>query len=77
LQLKLRLQGSFQVLVEPVDCVPHRFLSTRHGSRIIMAVSHAPPMCHTRENLYEVSKLQIEREKPIQDQKLHRSNTNS
>jgi hypothetical protein len=57
LQDMMQLQSSFQVLVEPVEHVRKGFLSTLHGSCIIVAVSHAPSMRHTREDLDEVTNL--------------------
>lgn len=68
----MQLQSSFQVLIEPVEHVRKGFLSALHGSCIIEAVSHAPPMRHAREDLDEVTNLWTRRKTTIQDQKLHR-----
>ena len=69
----VQLQSSFQVLVEPVEHVRKGFLSTLHGSCIIVAVSHAPSMRHTREDLDEVTNLWTRRKKTVQDQKFHKN----
>lgn len=72
LQGRMQLQSLFQILVEPVEHVRKGFLSALHGSCIIEAVSHAPPMRHAREDLDEVTNLWTRRKTTIQDHKLHR-----
>jgi hypothetical protein len=82
LQDMMQLQSSFQVLVEPVEHVRKGFLSTLHGSCIIVAVSHAPSMRHTREDLDEVTNLWTRRKNSStsevpQKQGMHVFNENS
>jgi hypothetical protein len=74
LQGRMQLQSLFQILVEPVEHVRKGFFSTLHGSCVVVVVSHAPSMRHTREDLDEVANLWTRREnKTIQDQKLRKN----
>jgi hypothetical protein len=63
LQGRMQLQSLFQILVEPVEHVRKGFFSTLHGSCVVVVVSHAPSMRHTREDLDEVANLWTRRGK--------------
>jgi len=68
----MQLQSSFQVLIEPVEHVRKGFLSTLHGSCVVVAVSHAPSMRHTREDLDKVTNLWARRKNSSRSEDLQK-----